>query len=64
MKNQKPQIMSYKLKSLVYFVCFIASSYAYYTMDNDSQFENKNSNEEIAELSMEHVTLDKTTVLK
>lgn len=56
--------MSYKLKSLVYFVCFLASSYAYYTMDNDSQFENKNSNEEIAELSMERVTLDKTAVLK
>ncbi len=64
MKNQKPQIMSYKLKSLVYFVCFLASSFAYYTMDNDSQFENKNSNEEIAELSMDRVTLDKTTVLK
>ncbi len=56
--------MSYKLKSLVYFVCFLASSYAYYTVDNDSQFENQNSNEEIAELSMERVTLDKTTVLK
>lgn len=56
--------MSYKLKSLIYFVCFIASSFAYYTMDNDSQFENKNSNEEIAELSIENVTLDKAVILK
>ncbi len=64
MKNQKPQIMSYKLKSLVYFVCFLASSFAYYTMDNESQFENKNSNEDIAELSIERVILDNTTDLK
>lgn len=56
--------MSYKLKSLIYFVCFIASSFAYYTMDNDRQFENKNSNEEIAELSIENVTLDKAAILK
>jgi hypothetical protein len=56
--------MSYKFKSLVYFVCFLASSFAYYAMDNDSQFENKNSNEEIATLSMERVTMDKPTVLK
>lgn len=56
--------MSYKFKSLVYFVCFLASSFAYYTMDNDSQFENKNSNEEIAELTMERETVNKTTVLK
>ncbi len=56
--------MSYKLKSLVYFVCFLASSFAYYAMDNDSQFENKNSNEDIAELSIERVTLNNTTDFK
>ncbi len=56
--------MSYKLKSLVYFVCFLASSFAYYAMDNDNQFENKNSNEEIAELSIDRVTPDNTTDLK
>ena len=56
--------MSYKLKSLVYFVCFLASSFAYYTMDNNSQFENNNSNEDIAELSIERVNLDITTNLK
>jgi len=56
--------MSYKFKSLVYFVCFIASSFAYYTMDDHNQFENKNSNKEIAELSIERVHLDNTTDLK
>jgi hypothetical protein len=56
--------MSYKLKSLVYFVCFLASSFAYYTMDNDSQVENNKSNKEIAELSIERVTVDHTTNLK
>ena len=56
--------MSYKLKSLVYFVCFLASSFAYYAMDNDNQIENKNSNEEIEELSIDRVTSDNTTVLK
>ncbi len=56
--------MSYKLKSLVYLICFIASSFAYYTMDNNSEFENKNSNEEIAELQMERLTDNKTTTLK
>jgi hypothetical protein len=56
--------MSYKLKSLVYFVCFLASSFAYYAMDNDSQFENNNSNEDIVELSIKPVNLDHTTDLK
>jgi len=56
--------MSYKLKSLVYFLCFLASSFAYYSMDNNSQFENKNSNEEIAELQMERLTDNNTTSLK
>jgi len=56
--------MSYKIKSLVYFSCFLATSFAYYAMDNDSQFENKNSNEDIAELSVERVTADKTADLK
>lgn len=56
--------MSYKLKSLVYFVCFLASSFAYYAMDNDNQIESKNSNKEIAELSIDRVTSDNTTDLK
>ena len=56
--------MSYKIKSLVYFSCFLASSFAYYAMDNDSQFENKNSNQEIAELSIDRVTIEKTADLK
>ena len=56
--------MSYKIKSLVYFSCFIASSFAYYTMDNDSHNENKNSNQEIVQLSIEHVTMEKTADLK
>jgi len=56
--------MSYKIKSLVYFSCFLASAFAYYAMDNDSQSEKKNSNQEIAELSIERVSLDKTANLK
>ncbi len=56
--------MSYKLKSLVYLVCFIASSLAYHTMDNHSQFEKKNTNEEIAELQIERLPDNTTTTFK
>ena len=43
--------MSYKLKSLVYFTCFIASTFAYYAMDKESNTNNNNTTE-VAELKM------------
>lgn len=54
--------MSYKVKSLVYFSCFLASAFTYYTIGDDSQIEN--NNQEIAELSMEHIVPEKTTEIK
>jgi hypothetical protein len=56
--------MTYKIKSLVYFACFLASAYAYDTIGNDTQVEKEQVSEEIAELKMEGVMLNNTTVNK
>ncbi len=56
--------MSYKVRSLVYFICFLASSFAYYSLESENEFENGNDNKEIAELNMERVTFDKNTNIK
>ena len=42
--------MSYKVKSLVYLVCFVASSFVYYSTEKD--LENTNGNTEIATLNI------------
>lgn len=55
--------MSYKVKSLVYFVCFLTATFAYYAIGDNNQYEN-GTNKEVAELKMEGVTFDKTIELK
>ncbi|EAR00612.1 hypothetical protein [Maribacter sp. HTCC2170] len=55
--------MSYKVKSLVYFVCFLTATFAYHITGNDNQFDNETS-KEIAELKMEDVKFDKALKLK
>ena len=56
--------MKYKIKSLIYFACFLASTYAYNTIGNDIQPEGEKVSEEIAELKIEGVILNATTVNK
>lgn len=56
--------MSYRLKSLVYFTCFLASTITYYVMDNASQTNNDTVNEEIAELQIEPIAFDLNKTLK
>jgi len=55
--------MSYKVKSPVYFVCLLTVTFTYYSMDNNGNFENE-STMNIAELSMEGDSLEKTIELK
>lgn len=49
--------MSYRLKSLVYFTCFLASTFAYYAMDEESSTNNSTTTE-VAELKMAPNTLE------
>ncbi|MBT8298893.1 MAG: hypothetical protein KJO52_11215 [Maribacter sp.] len=56
--------MSYKLKSLVYFASFLTSIFAYYALDSEGQFNNNNTNEEIAELKADPISLDQPKILK
>ncbi|NNK19448.1 MAG: hypothetical protein HKP49_09875 [Maribacter sp.] len=56
--------MSYKLKSLVYLVSFLISIFAYYALDTEGQFDNNNTNEEIAALNTDPMSLDQPKVLK
>ncbi|MDX1766623.1 MAG: hypothetical protein R3294_01135 [Arenibacter troitsensis] len=49
--------MSYKIKSLLYFVCFVASAVMYYTMEPETNNENKKS-AEITELQSDNLDFD------
>ncbi len=54
--------MSYKIKSLIYFFCFLATTTIYYAMDNENQDPN---NEGIAELQqVEPTSLDMNSTPK
>lgn len=56
--------MSYRIKSLVYFICFLASTITYYAIGNDIQTTNDNGNKEIAELQMEPMSFELHKTLK
>ncbi|WP_411032390.1 hypothetical protein [Spongiimicrobium sp. 3-5] len=46
--------MSYKLKSLVYFSCFVAASLTYYSMDQDLDSETNTTS--LAKVSVNEVS--------
>ncbi len=48
--------MSYKIKSLLYFLCFVASAIMYYSMDNEIQTTVVDDNVDLAEADMADIT--------
>ncbi|PWK18821.1 hypothetical protein LX92_04286 [Maribacter polysiphoniae] len=57
--------MSYKIKSLIYFSCFLAATLTYYAIDTENQNPDVNVNEDFAELQQtEAVSLDLNNTLK
>jgi hypothetical protein len=48
--------MTYKMKSLLYFVCFVISAFTYYGLDN-----NQNNEQEYAAIEVEALTNDVIT---
>ena len=52
--NKNPGIMSYKIKSLLYFVCFVLSAFTYYGLDNTRNYEQEYSVAEVVEISDEN----------
>jgi hypothetical protein len=50
--------MSYKLKSLVYFLSFIAATFVYNALDHNVQSQDTSSNEEIVVVNIEHIALE------
>jgi hypothetical protein len=49
--------MSYKVKSLLYFVCFVASAVLYYALEPEYNKNNRNS-AEIIQLQSDNMDLD------
>ncbi|MEQ8218508.1 MAG: hypothetical protein RIM68_06630 [Arenibacter sp.] len=50
--------MSYKIKSLLYFVCFVASAVLYYALEPGYNNKNNRDSAEIIELSSNNLDLD------
>ena len=53
--NKNHRIMSYKIKSLLYFVCFVLSAFTYYGLDNNRNNEQEYSVAEVVEISDENI---------
>jgi hypothetical protein len=53
--NKNPAIMSYKTKSLVYFVCFVLSAVTYYGLDSYENNEQQFSTVAIVEVNNENL---------
>lgn len=43
-------IMTYRIKSLIYFSCFAISAFLYYGIEQEDEFQNQVSNKEFAEI--------------
>ncbi|MEX0290054.1 MAG: hypothetical protein AB3N14_13170 [Flavobacteriaceae bacterium] len=56
--------MSYKVKSLLYFTCFLVAITMYYSMDNNIQIEPLNNNVELAEADLNDISSDKLIELE
>jgi hypothetical protein len=50
--------MSYKIKSLLYFVCFVASAVLYYALEPEYNHKNNRDSAEIIELPSNNLDLD------
>lgn len=48
--------MSYKVKSLIYFACFMASAIMYYNLESDFNTETKVNTIELAEADTDKLT--------
>ncbi len=49
--------MSYKIKSLMYFVCFVASAVLYYTLEPENNNKNNRDSAEIIQLQSDNLGL-------
>lgn len=56
--------MSYKVKSLLYFSCFLASSLLYYNMDKESQKEVNTLSTEIEKEEVEPMVFEELAYLE
>ncbi|GBF22091.1 MULTISPECIES: hypothetical protein [Arenibacter] len=50
--------MSYKIKSLLYFICFVASAVLYYALEPENNNKNNRDSAEIIELPSDNLDLD------
>lgn len=50
--------MSYKIKSLLYFICFVASAVLYYALEPENNNKNNRDSAEIIELPSDNLALD------
>ena len=50
--------MSYKVKSLLYFVCFVASAVLYYALEPEYNNKNNRDSAEIIQLQSDNLDLD------
>ena len=53
--NKNPGIMSYKIKSLLYFVCFVLSAFTYYALDSNQIHEQEYTSVEVVEITDENL---------
>jgi len=47
--------MSYKVKSLLYFTCLLASTILYYSMDHNLRLKTSNTTVELAEVDIDNI---------
>jgi hypothetical protein len=50
--------MSYKIKSLLYFVCFVASAVLYYVLETEHNNKNHRDSAEVIQLQSDHLDID------
>tara|TARA_R110000868_G_scaffold222048_4_gene473912 strand:- start:343 stop:528 length:186 start_codon:yes stop_codon:yes gene_type:complete len=50
--------MSYKIKSLLYFVCFAASAVLYYALEPDLDHKNNRDSAEVIQLESNNLDID------
>lgn len=50
--------MSYKIKSLLYFICFVASAVLYHTLEPENNSKNNRDSAEIIQLQSDNLDLD------
>ena len=51
--------MSYKLKSLLYFACFLISVVTYYSMDHEFELDEMANSAELVDVAMENTSSER-----